>query len=138
MENEKEYFPGEESEEYPKIDLVVTKKRFGPQGGHRKFQIDLSLWDKEDIPYKASRKNRGITILCKRHESEDLWRCMGFWFFWRWVRINCAGGRSKIGAIKLGKRVSMPLGYSYTRMPSITIVAANLEELIENNLLGSS
>jgi len=130
MENKKEYFPGEE---YPKIDLVVTKKTFGPQGGHRKFQIDLSLWDKEEIPYKACRKNRRMTILSKRNDdTEDLWRCVGFWFFWRWIRVNCANGRTKIGAVKLGKRVSLPLGFTYTRMACVVLGASNLEELIKN------
>jgi hypothetical protein len=131
--NDEKYFVdgGAEFEPMPELNLKIIKRKFGPDE-EKTFKIQIGVWGTEEIPYKACRKNRNMTILSKREKGgEDLWRCIGFWIFWKWIRVNCENGRTKIGATKLGRRVTLPLGFTYTLMDEFAISSDALAELIK-------
>ena len=131
VENPNELHARTNRSEYEPIELKIVKRKFGPDE-HKNYEIRIGIWGTEEVPYKACRANRHMTIISKREGgSEDLWRCVGFWIFWKWMRVNCANGRSKLGAKKLGRRVTLPLGFTYTLTHDFAIGCDVTGELVK-------
>ena len=111
-------------EEYPHVDLKITKVEFGPKERINK-EILLELFDKEEKVYRACKKNLHRNVYIKTFQKGakpgEVWRCVKvFPFRYKWMSLLTNVKFIK-GDLK-GYYCRMPWGISFEINPKVEIL----------------
>lgn len=138
-------------EEYPQINLKVTKVKFGPDKVINK-DLRIEVYDEKPKIYIADKKNlyKDVYIdkscASKKCKEGEVWRCVktGFPGFYRWICITTSNKKLNVWRSIYGKSCRLPWGITFSLEQSFEVLYSkealetlhnmvdNLKEPIDN------